>query len=122
MIRRPPRSTRTDTLFPYTTLCRSQGILVAGARGDDRMELDLGAEWLGTVREQRLDRAEHRRPRAVVGVDAVPAAAFPPVLSRHAVVLDFAAAESVARLLGLAHPPPPRQLRFPPPPAACAAL
>src|SRR3546814_5984760 len=25
MIRRPPRSTRTDTLFPYTTLCRSQG-------------------------------------------------------------------------------------------------
>src|SRR3546814_8082537 len=26
MIRRPPRSTRTDTLFPYTTLCRSEGI------------------------------------------------------------------------------------------------
>src|SRR3546814_8772241 len=26
MIRRPPRSTRTDTLFPYTTLFRSQGI------------------------------------------------------------------------------------------------
>src|SRR3546814_7964091 len=24
MIRRPPRSTRTDTLFPYTTLFRSQ--------------------------------------------------------------------------------------------------
>src|SRR3546814_7072421 len=24
MIRRPPRSTRTDTLFPYTTLVRSQ--------------------------------------------------------------------------------------------------
>src|SRR3546814_1946354 len=23
MLRRPPRSTRTDTLFPYTTLCRS---------------------------------------------------------------------------------------------------
>src|SRR3546814_17050674 len=30
MIRRPPRSTRTDTLFPYTTLFRSQaaGFLV----------------------------------------------------------------------------------------------
>src|SRR3546814_8609790 len=27
MIRRPPRSTRTDTLFPYTTLFRSTGIL-----------------------------------------------------------------------------------------------
>src|SRR3546814_14475353 len=25
MIRRPPRSTRTDTPFPYTTLFRSQG-------------------------------------------------------------------------------------------------
>src|SRR3546814_9849867 len=25
MIRRPPSSTRTDTLFPYTTLFRSQG-------------------------------------------------------------------------------------------------
>src|SRR3546814_17786498 len=30
MIRRPPRSTRTDTLFPYTTLCRSRnGFIVA---------------------------------------------------------------------------------------------
>src|SRR3546814_9149305 len=27
MIRRPPRSTRTDTLFPYTTLSRSREIL-----------------------------------------------------------------------------------------------
>src|SRR3546814_20105171 len=29
MIRRPPRSTRTDTLFPYTTLFRSKAHLVA---------------------------------------------------------------------------------------------
>src|SRR3546814_1019599 len=28
MIRRPPRSTRTDTLFPYTTLFRSWGRLL----------------------------------------------------------------------------------------------
>src|SRR3546814_10624755 len=28
MIRRPPRSTRTDTLFPYTTLFRSQAVHV----------------------------------------------------------------------------------------------
>src|SRR3546814_19383676 len=27
MIRRPPRTTRTDTLFPYTTLFRSSSIL-----------------------------------------------------------------------------------------------
>src|SRR3546814_7420338 len=42
MIRRPPRSTRTDTLFPYTTLFRSRET----AAGDDR-----GA----------LARARHRR-------------------------------------------------------------
>src|SRR3546814_13747975 len=35
MIRRPPRSTRTDTLFPYTTLFRSAGIRArAAGRGD----------------------------------------------------------------------------------------
>src|SRR3546814_1840723 len=33
MIRRPPRSTRTDTLFPYTTLFRS---VVHESRGDQR--------------------------------------------------------------------------------------
>src|SRR3546814_13783505 len=27
MIRRPPRSTRTDTLFPYTTLFRSESLV-----------------------------------------------------------------------------------------------
>src|SRR3546814_8699561 len=39
MIRRPPRSTRTDTLFPYTTLFRSHGgrpPLCGGARQGDR--------------------------------------------------------------------------------------
>src|SRR3546814_10623950 len=30
MIRRPPRSTRTDTLFPYTTLFRSNDLVKAG--------------------------------------------------------------------------------------------
>src|SRR3546814_17227834 len=43
MIRRPPRSTRTDTRFPYTTLFRSQGgrcDLISGAIGtvDDDLE------------------------------------------------------------------------------------
>src|SRR3546814_4166644 len=34
MIRRPPRSTRTDTLFPYTTLFRSrqEGLRIAARR------------------------------------------------------------------------------------------
>src|SRR3546814_2107434 len=37
MIRRPPRSTRTDTLFPYTTLFRSleQQNLARGDRAED---------------------------------------------------------------------------------------
>src|SRR3546814_4337600 len=48
MIRRPPRSTRTDTLFPYTTLFRSAGDL----RGDL-----LGR--LGCLGGQRLHLASH---------------------------------------------------------------
>src|SRR3546814_1098819 len=40
MIRRPPRSTRTDTLFPYTTLFRSA---VDGVAVDDAV---LGAQVL----------------------------------------------------------------------------
>src|SRR3546814_13969303 len=42
MIRRPPRSTRTDTLFPYTTLFRSKEIVIveveARVDGDRRDE------------------------------------------------------------------------------------
>src|SRR3546814_20749248 len=33
MIRRPPRSTRTDTLFPYTTLFRSDGFVMGEGAG-----------------------------------------------------------------------------------------
>src|SRR3546814_1525996 len=40
MIRRPPRSTRTDTLFPYTTLFRSGGALVSSA--DSRLRTPRG--------------------------------------------------------------------------------
>src|SRR3546814_6741736 len=42
MIRRPPRSTRTDTLFPYTTLFRSP---LRGARGSAGSETAVGAPW-----------------------------------------------------------------------------
>src|SRR3546814_5397902 len=38
MIRRPPRSTRTDTLFPYTTLFRSVTIVDAEQLGGTMME------------------------------------------------------------------------------------
>src|SRR3546814_19072516 len=43
MIRRPPRSTRTDTLFPYTTLFRSADTL-AGWLGEP------GSPWQNLVR------------------------------------------------------------------------
>src|SRR3546814_12653188 len=33
MIRRPPRSTRTDTLFPYTTLFRSLAAIASSPQG-----------------------------------------------------------------------------------------
>src|SRR3546814_20185464 len=45
MIRRPPRSTRTDTLFPYTTLFRSRhGAYVAMSRHRDGMALHYGRD------------------------------------------------------------------------------
>src|SRR3546814_3917211 len=37
MIRRPPRSTRTDTLFPYTTLFRSPNVLAI--RSDEQAKI-----------------------------------------------------------------------------------
>src|SRR3546814_19891531 len=45
MIRRPPRSTRTDTLFPYTTLFRSRAgePCLAGARVRRRGQQDRRA-------------------------------------------------------------------------------
>src|SRR3546814_20230350 len=39
MIRRPPRSTRTDTLFPYTTLFRSAVDAAAADGGRDQWNL-----------------------------------------------------------------------------------
>src|SRR3546814_16250692 len=40
MIRRPPRSTRTDTLFPYTTLFRSYIAAMPGWKSDAGRRLD----------------------------------------------------------------------------------
>src|SRR3546814_17847035 len=42
MIRPPPRSTRTDTLFPYTTLFRSPGLEIALA-AFEAAALDIAA-------------------------------------------------------------------------------
>src|SRR3546814_15785542 len=44
MIRRPPRSTRTDTLFPYTTLFRS---LIEANMMSLIRNADIVPKWLG---------------------------------------------------------------------------
>src|SRR3546814_5025398 len=51
MIRRPPRSTRTDTLFPYTTLFRSMRML--GATIDLELAIHLAAQRV--LRQHALD-------------------------------------------------------------------
>src|SRR3546814_12231231 len=48
MIRRPPRSTRTDTLFPYTTLFRSHNALTAS-----RASLSMSSEKTGIADYRR---------------------------------------------------------------------
>src|SRR3546814_7118008 len=66
MIRRPPRSTRTDTLFPYTTLFRSGRADVA--RGAGRLcRRDAGMGGLLAV-HRRHRRAGHGP--AVAAVEA----------------------------------------------------
>src|SRR3546814_4341508 len=55
MIRRPPRSTRTDTLCPYTTLFRSAGPRLAG------LVPRLQAQPARTAARDGPDRLRHRR-------------------------------------------------------------
>src|SRR3546814_4250320 len=53
MIRRPPRSTRTDTLFPYTTLFRSGRPALAGDLDEMRALQGTLAEQYAVVRQDR---------------------------------------------------------------------
>src|SRR3546814_5350111 len=57
MIRRPPRSTRTDTLFPYTTLFRSRRVNQPGLHLDRHLHAE--PHQIETVRLQA--RQQHRR-------------------------------------------------------------
>src|SRR3546814_10797920 len=76
MIRRPPRSTRTDTLFPYTTLFRSLRHplpLLAGQCGYAGRTGTADTEYCG-ARERRPGRAgalyadiDHHTVQGVVG-------------------------------------------------------
>src|SRR3546814_12069876 len=86
MIRRPPRSTRTDTLFPYTTLFRSSTAPASKAPG---LIFLAGGTYLRQVRapcEGRLRRGEShvhqslwrpRRRSSARGVDDHPPRARP---------------------------------------------
>src|SRR3546814_14077159 len=64
MIRRPPRSTRTDTLVPYTTLFRSQGGQPRVAQMDGRSGASLCPGTRLSVEDRRRGRpdAEHAGP------------------------------------------------------------
>src|SRR3546814_5067066 len=66
MIRRPPRSTRTDTLFPYTTLFRSVS---------KRLTINMGLRW--EVNPPPYD-ANGMRPTLVCGVENLATATLCP--------------------------------------------
>src|SRR3546814_6077881 len=62
MIRRPPRSTRTDTLFPYTTLFRSLGF---GADVSFLLGFDLIADEIRARFEIALDILRRAGPEGL---------------------------------------------------------
>src|SRR3546814_1194545 len=59
MIRRPPRSTRTDTLFPYTTLFRSPADV-----GGDRACREARLQTRFPAAELRKGRSMAKKPKA----------------------------------------------------------
>src|SRR3546814_9233326 len=78
MIRRPPRSTRTDTLFPYTTLFRSveqhladAGRIAQPAVGEAFGDLDhqLDAAVVGARRQQFADALDQLAEHEGNGLD-----------------------------------------------------
>src|SRR3546814_18078880 len=69
MIRRPPRSTRTDTLFPYTTLFRSllSHIGVKSSLVQQRLFIEparLLCAWVGTLLDEARCHPDDARSEA----------------------------------------------------------
>src|SRR3546814_10041274 len=65
MIRRPPRSTRTDTLFPYTTLFRSStriewlvGLIVTNAQQIAFLDFPVRIAWREMMRRSEEHTSE----------------------------------------------------------------
>src|SRR3546814_20688357 len=71
-IRRPPRSTRTDTLFPYTTLFRSRGCRSRAHNSSEQRSAAILAEHL---RAHQRDRRAAVREELVVKIMPAGAAA-----------------------------------------------
>src|SRR3546814_17021778 len=63
MIRRPPRSTRTDTLFPYTTLFRS--VLAESAFHPDEGNAGLQSEIMRNLRDALCARSYDSGPQMI---------------------------------------------------------
>src|SRR3546814_18336702 len=63
MLRRPPRSTRTDTLFPYTTLFRSCRRPARIDRADDRRGLRRAIDQSEPREDQDREQEIGHRPR-----------------------------------------------------------
>src|SRR3546814_7058845 len=73
MIRRPPRSTRTDTLFPYTTLFRSVALHARERVGVSRCAAqEFGGERLQIVAMHSLEHLRQlRRPSGFVVLEGI---------------------------------------------------
>src|SRR3546814_4733994 len=71
MRRRPPRATRTDTLFPYTTLFRSGDRLLPDPAGADQRDRRLGGD--GADRTPHGRAARRRGARRVAQRPGAPA-------------------------------------------------
>src|SRR3546814_5663062 len=62
MIRRPPRSTRTDTLFPYTTLFRLQHQIAPARFGRQVLCKDAVIHREGSSHADAGDRPQDQQP------------------------------------------------------------
>src|SRR3546814_6033446 len=69
MIRRPPRSTRTDTLFPYTTLFRSPHAGVVDLA--DRLRPLGNLKLLAGIGNQAMSYLEHQSTEAMRAEDLI---------------------------------------------------